>query len=84
MYKIDVTPSAKSDLRKIKKVILQRAISEAIGDLKYNPFVGKPLKRELTGRNSYKVGNYRIIYKVMKRDKIVKILKVQHRSVVYN
>lgn len=84
MYRITISPSAKKDLKKINKDRYRRAVSEAIEDLKYDPFVGKPLGRELKRKFSYRIENYRIIYKINKADKIIEILKIRHRARVYN
>jgi len=56
----------------------------ALKEIKENPFIGKPLTRELTGRFSYKLGVFRVIYKVNKKDKLVEIIAVGHRATVYN
>lgn len=42
---------------------------------------GKPLRRSLRGYRKFRVGDYRIIYRIDKN--IVKILIIQHRSTVY-
>ena len=52
-------------------------------EIKENPFIGKPLLRELFGKYSYRVGQYRIVYIIDKKDKIVKVLTAGHRSSVY-
>jgi len=83
MYKLKLSVKAKAQLKKISKVYYQEAISTALLDIKEDPFVGKLLTRELTGRFSYKVGMYRIVYKVKKKDKIVYIITAGHRSTVY-
>ncbi|MDP3697620.1 MAG: type II toxin-antitoxin system RelE/ParE family toxin [Candidatus Taylorbacteria bacterium] len=43
---------------------------------------GKPLRRSLKGCRKLRVGDYRIIFKIDERK--VKILIIQHRSVVYS
>jgi len=82
MYKLKLTPKAKKELKIISKLHNQ-AISSVLEELKESPFSGKPLTRELTGRFSYRVGVYRIIYTVNKRDKAVTVLTVGHRATVY-
>lgn len=82
MYRIKLTPKAKREL-KILSRLHKYAIASIIEDLKENPFSGKPLTRELTGQLAYRVGVYRIIYKVNKRDKKVTILTIGHRASVY-
>ena len=69
MYKVIVAPKASKDFKKISK-LYKEAISEAIEELEDSPFAGKPLSKELTGRYSYKIGIYRIIYTINKKDKV--------------
>ena len=83
MYRVSISPKAKSQLKSIKK-IHKNAIASVIEDLKENPYFGKPLGRELTGKYSYRVGVYRIIYKINDQDKTVQILTAGHRSTIYN
>ena len=60
---------------KIRTTIEKRLISKP--DL-----YGKPLRRSLKGYYKFRVGDYRIIFKIEKRK--VKILIIQHRSIVYS
>lgn len=82
MYRILVSPEAKKGLKTIAK-IYRKGIVESINALKEDPFLGKPLVRELTGRYSYKVGVYRIIYKINKKDNVVHIINAGHRAIIY-
>ena len=82
MYRIIVAPEAKKGLKTITK-IYRRGIAEAIEALKDDPHIGKPLTRELTGRYTYKVGVYRIIYKIREIDKTVYIINAGHRATIY-
>ena len=43
---------------------------------------GKPLRRSLKGYRKFRVGDYRVIFRIEKQ--VVKILIIQHRSTVYN
>lgn len=83
MFKIKITARAKKELKAISK-LYGYSISEAIEEIKEDPFSGKPLTRELIRKFSYKVGSFRIIYKINKRDKIIHILTAGHRSVIYD
>lgn len=83
MFKIKLTARAKRELRNIANLHKQ-AIGVIFEELKEDPHVGKPLKRDLAGRFSVRVGVYRIIYMVNEADKIIYILTAGHRSVVYN
>lgn len=82
MYQLKLTGRAKKELKNIKK-IYEATISSALEEIKEDPFIGKALTRELTDRFSFKVGVYRIIYRVNKKDKIVNILTAGHRATVY-
>ncbi|PIR80288.1 MAG: hypothetical protein COU25_00685 [Candidatus Levybacteria bacterium CG10_big_fil_rev_8_21_14_0_10_35_13] len=82
MYKLHIASKARRELKKISQ-IHREAIISAFVELQENPFIGRPLTRELTGKFSYRVGVFRIIYKVNDQDKIVQILTAGHRSTVY-
>ena len=82
MYSLDISPRAKLQFKKFPKRY-KEAIKEAIKAIREEPFSGKPLTRELTGKFAYKVGVYRIIYRVNKKDKIIQIITSGHRSTVY-
>ncbi len=82
MFKIRLTQKARKELQQISRAH-QLAIGRILEDLQDNPHEGKALTRELTGRFSYRVGIYRIIYKVQEKDKIIYILTAGHRSRVY-
>lgn len=82
MYKLIIAPQAQKELKAIKKSHKQ-AITLALKDILEDPSIGKSLTRELTDRYSYRVGVYRIIYKVNKQDQIIHILTAGHRANVY-
>lgn len=82
MYRIKLTAQARKEL-KVVKTIYQEAIAIELEEMKEDPFIGKPLMRELTGKYSYRIGIYRIIYTINKKDKIIYILTMGHRVIVY-
>lgn len=82
MYKLVISPGAQRQLKNIKQSH-QQAIKLAFEDIKENPFVGKSLTKNLIDRFSYRVGVYRIIYKVNEQDKVIYILTAGHRSTIY-
>lgn len=81
MFRISISPKAKNQLKYLKQNH-KIAIALIIEDLKANPYLGKRLERELIGKHAYRVGVYRIIYTINKKDKIVQILTAGHRSTV--
>ncbi len=80
--KIELTARAKKELKNISRSH-QLALKEILNEINENPSLGKPLTRELTRRFSYRVGVYRIIYKVNWKDKTIYIITAGHRATVY-
>ncbi len=83
MYVVRVAALAKSDIKVLPHKV-RKLVVEILSYLSEDPFIGKPLDRELRGRYGYRVDNYRIVYKIVQKDKAVNILKVRHRSIAYN
>ena len=48
-----------------------------------NPYQGKALRGEFTGKYSYRLGSYRIIYKLRKGELLVIIIDIGHRRDIY-
>ncbi len=82
MFRLLISTRAQKRLKLLKKTH-QEAILSALEEIKENPFMGKPLTRELTGRFSFRVGVYRIIYIVSEGNKTVRVLNAGHRADVY-
>lgn len=82
MFRLLISTRAQRRLKQLKQNH-QEAILSALEEIKENPFIGKPLTRELTGRFSFRVGVYRIIYKVGRNDKTVRVLNAGHRNDIY-
>lgn len=82
MYHLIISPKAHKQLKQIKQSH-QLAVKLSLDDIQDDPFIGKPLTRELTDRYSYRVGVYRIIYKINEKDKTIFVLAAGHRSIVY-
>lgn len=82
-YGIIIAPRAKKQIDKLPENIKLRIGNVLLDILSKNPYVGKALKGELAGLYSYKVGDYRIIYSVVKNELIVQVIKVMHRREVY-
>lgn len=77
-----LTAKARRELKTLSKFHKESIIS-FFEELKEDPFIGKPLTRNLIRRFSIRVGVYRIIYKINREDKIVTIISSGHRSIVY-
>jgi len=48
-----------------------------------DPYLGKPLKGELSGKWSLRTGDYRIVYTIDEQKKTLTLLSVGHRKTVY-
>lgn len=85
MYKIILLSEAEKAYRNLfatNRELFQR-IDNALGALKANPFLGKPLKHKLKGKYSLRVGVYRIIYSIEKKEITIYVLDIAHRREVY-
>lgn len=82
-YKIKVAKSVEKDLQDIPKSDLKKIIQK-ISSLESDP---KPVGvQKLSGIDEkYRIrsGNYRIIYEINEKEKIVDVAKVGHRKDVY-
>lgn len=83
VYKIVIAPRAKKQIDSLPQDIKSRIGDVLINVIAKNPFIGKALKAELKGLYSYRLGDYRIIYSILKRELIIQLIKVMHRREVY-
>jgi len=60
---------------------LKRRIHKALDQIRMLPDEGKPLQRELSGYRSYRVGTFRIIYRVTVRE--IELIAVGPRRTIY-
>lgn len=81
-YTLFIKPSAKKELFALEKDILQK-IDQVIMKLKENPRPFGAIK--LKGWNLYRirVGDYRILYTINDKDKIIEIIAIGHRKDIY-
>ena len=85
MYKIALTKSAEKEylyLCRTNRPIFDK-VRKALRSIAEDPHQGKPLKFELKGRWSYRIGVYRIIYKIEHSALTITILDVGHRRDIY-
>jgi mRNA interferase RelE/StbE len=73
--------SVYKDLKKIEKKDRLKILRKIDKELKENPGMDKKMKGEFQDLYSYRVGNYRVIYTIVKKDII--ILRIEHRKEVY-
>ncbi|MEK6732377.1 MAG: type II toxin-antitoxin system RelE/ParE family toxin [Candidatus Omnitrophota bacterium] len=82
-YIIVIAPRAKKQIDNLPEHVKQRIATVLLDVISINPFSGKALKGELSGLYSYRVGDYRVIYTVVKYRLIIQVIKVMHRREAY-
>ena len=82
-FTIRIAPIARKQIDSLPGNIKFRLIDVLSNVLGEKPFLGKALKAELKGLYSYRIGDYRIIYNIVKYELVVQIIKVMHRREVY-
>ena len=81
-YRLVYSETVRDLIRKLHpdlKLVL-RARLKKIAD---NPYLGKPLVKELSGYFSLKAKRYRIIYKIKEESQIIQIHYLGHRKDIY-
>lgn len=81
-YRVRYTEEAARRLAKLDKAVKDR-IRRAIVRLSEHPELGKRLTGLLSDRWSYRVGDWRILYKVKKNELVILVLTVGYRRDVY-
>ena len=81
-YRVLYTEEAARRIGKLDKTVKDR-VGKAISRLSENPELGKRLTGLLSDRWSYRVGDWRILYKIRKKELVILVLTVGHRRDVY-
>ena len=81
-YKILFTPHAQKDINHLPLPIKER-VEQVLHKISINPYLGKTLQGEWKGAYSYRLSDYRIIYKINKSSILVIVLKIGHRKDIY-
>lgn len=81
-YTIVIAPTAKRQIDNLQPNIKSR-LADVLSVIADNPFIGKALKAELKGLYSYRLGDYRIIYNIVRHKLVIQVIKVMHRREVY-
>ncbi len=81
-YKIGIIPSARKDLDNLEKKFFEQ-VKDKINSLKSNP---RPLNcLKLTAEEGYRLrsGDYRIVYRIDDKSKMIYIYRIKHRKESY-
>ena len=83
-YRIEYSQNAISNIKKFPKNVQERIIRAIEERLFVSPKeVGKPLVKQWKDHRRLRVGDYRVIYKVIDEKILVFIVDVDHRKDVY-
>lgn len=83
-FRILITPQAQRALKKLRLSATQHAlIIRAIDSLATDPYRGYALRKELKGFYKLRVGDYRIVYDIRRRQVTVVVIGIGHRRDVY-
>jgi len=84
MYKITWDNKLNKDLHKLDKKTKSRIVQKVEKYLVLDPLgLGEPLYGRYIGLWRYRVGNYRVIYDVSQETITITVVKVGHRSDIY-
>lgn len=83
-YKVLYNPHLKKDLKLLSKKELAIFFNIIGRMLLEDHFKGKKLKGKFSELYKFRVGQYRIIYKINTADKTIYILRFRHRKNVYD
>jgi len=83
-WNLDVAGSARRAIDRLPAKIAMAVVDYLLGPLLDNPHrVGKPLRGDLTGLHSARVGAYRIVYEIDSDSHTVQVIYIDHRADVY-
>lgn len=83
LYKLCFDDKAKKDLKTIDKMWQLRILDKIESTLITHPKSGKKLVGNLSAYWRLRVGDYRIIYKIVENTVTVVVLKIKHRKDIY-
>ena len=81
-YKIKFKKSVSKDLKKIDKSVALNILDKIDAELPVNADEYPMLKGRFTGLRKFRIGEYRVIYSIVKTDTVL-VLRIAHRREVY-
>jgi mRNA interferase RelE/StbE len=85
MYKVSLSSYAAKAYSKAN-ITLAKKLSKCFIHLEINPYENNNIKKlsgQLTGLYRYRVGDYRVIFEINEKSKLVEVLSIKHRKSVY-
>ena len=83
-FELRVAPSAARSLERLPESVAAAVVEFLTGPLLQEPKrVGKPLVRQLAGYWSARRGAYRVVYALDEVNRLVLVVRIEHRADVY-
>lgn len=83
-FEVRVSSPAARDLDRIPPRYGDAIVGFLFGPLADNPLrVGKELRGDLAGLHGARRGDYRVLYRILERDRVVLVVRIDHRASVY-
>lgn len=83
-FTVEFAGPARRALSRLPEKVAAAAVEFIYGPPAENPpQVGRPLRFELEGLHSAHRGDYRIVYRINERRRVVSILTIGHRADIY-
>ena len=79
-----VAGPARRAIDRLPEKVAIAVLDDLVGPLLENPQrVGKPLRGDLAGLHSARVGAYRIVYEIDEAGRTVRVIYIDHRADIY-
>jgi len=83
-WRLEVALGAERTLDRLSTRLAAAIVEFLVASLLDSPErVGKPLRRELNGYHVARRGAYRIIYRLILEQRVVRVVRIEHRADVY-
>jgi len=93
MVRVEITADAERDLDRLDKQVAARLhkrlkwLEENFERMKQSPFLGgitpEPLSGPLADLYKFRVGDFRVLYDILREDQVLVIHRIRHRREVY-
>jgi len=82
MYQVVLKKNAQKHLKKLNTRFKPKVIYLLL-QLRFNPYLGKPLLGVLKGYYSLRVWPYRILYTINNKELLIIVIDIDHRQNIY-
>lgn len=84
-YEIRVHPRVKQDVSRLDPPVWKRVKDRLQDRLSRRPeYFGQPLRGTLKGLWKFRVGDYRVVYRIDESESVLRVLAVAHRKNAYD